>query len=49
MEFGVLPFSHGGKGLSVFLMDRPITSEVDHEITKEEAVEKLREATARPT
>jgi hypothetical protein len=44
----VLPFTYGGIGLTVFLIDRPITSEGDHEGAKEEAVQKLGEAIARP-
>jgi hypothetical protein len=44
----VLAFSHRGKGLIVFLIDRPIASEADHEIAKKEAVQKLREILARP-
>jgi hypothetical protein len=44
----VLPFTYGGIGLTVFLVDRPITSEFDHERAREEAGLKLREAIARP-
>jgi hypothetical protein len=44
----VLAFSHRGKGLTVFLIDRSIESEADYEITKEEAVQKLREVLTRP-
>jgi hypothetical protein len=44
----VLAFSHRGKVLTVFLTDRPIESEADYEIAKEEAVQKLREVLARP-
>jgi hypothetical protein len=32
----------------VFLVERPIESEADHEEAMEEAVEKLRQAKARP-
>jgi hypothetical protein len=32
----VLAFSHRGKGLTVFLTDRPIESEAEYEIAKEE-------------
>jgi hypothetical protein len=44
----VFPFTHGGVGLTVFLVDRPIASESDHEETKKEAAEKLKQVIARP-
>jgi hypothetical protein len=44
----VLPFTYGGIGVNVFLIDRPITSEGDHDWAREEAVQKLQEAIARP-
>ena len=44
----VLPFKYGGIELTVFLIDRSIASEGEHETTKEEAVQKLRDAIARP-
>jgi hypothetical protein len=43
----VLPVTHAGVGLNVFVIDRPITSESDHEKAKTEAVQKLQEALAR--
>ena len=43
----VLPFTKLGIGLRVFLVDRTISSEADHEKSKEEAIEKFREALAR--
>jgi len=44
----VLHFTYGGIGLSVFLIDRLIASEPDHQWAKEEAARKLAEAIARP-
>ena len=44
----MLPFTHGGIGLTVFLIDRRIASEADHQEAKREAKEKLRQAIARP-
>ena len=44
----VLPFTYGGAGLTVFLVDRPIISESDHDRATDEAAQKLREAIARP-
>jgi hypothetical protein len=44
----VLPFSYGGIGLTVFLVDRSIASESDHNDVKEEAAQKLAEAISRP-
>jgi hypothetical protein len=44
-EFGS-SFLHEGKVLTVFLVHRQIASEADHEIAKEEAVQKLREVLA---
>jgi hypothetical protein len=44
----VLPFTHGGIGLTVFLVDRPMASEADHKRAREEAFQKLGEAIARP-
>ena len=43
----VLPFSHNGVGLNVFVIDRNITSEAGHETAKAEATQKLREALER--
>ena len=43
----VLPFIHGGRALNVFLVDRTIASESDHEKAKEEATQKRAEALAR--
>jgi hypothetical protein len=42
----VPPFSRGGVALTVFLIDRSIASEADHENAEEEAVRKLGEAIA---
>jgi hypothetical protein len=42
----VLPFTHSGIGLTVFLIDRSITSEADHNRAMEEAVQ-AREETVR--
>jgi hypothetical protein len=36
----VLPFTNGSIGLNVFLVDRRIASEADHQEAKREAVEK---------
>jgi 8-oxo-dGTP pyrophosphatase MutT (NUDIX family) len=44
----VLPFTEGGMGREVFLIDRPISSESDHQAAKREAAEKLGQAIARP-
>ena len=44
----VLPFTHAGTGLTVFLVDRPITSESDHKRARKEAFQRLSEAIARP-
>jgi hypothetical protein len=44
----VLPLGYGGIALNVFLIDRSIASESDHERAMEEAIEKLREAIAMP-
>ena len=44
----VLPFSHSGVGLTVYLVDRSIVSESDHNKAKEEAIQKLAEAIGRP-
>ena len=43
----VLPFAHGGTGLNVFVADRQITSESDHETTKIEAIQKINEVLTR--
>jgi hypothetical protein len=43
----VLPFTKGGLGLEVFLVDRRILSQADHNNAKEEAVKKFLEASAR--
>jgi len=43
----VLPFTHGSIGLNVFLVDRPIRSEADHQEAVVEAIEKLRPAKAK--
>jgi hypothetical protein len=40
----VFPFTKRGIGLRVFLVDRAISSEADHEQAKEEAAERFREA-----
>jgi hypothetical protein len=45
----VLPFTKGGMGVEVFLIDRAISSEADHEKAKEEADKKFREVLARKT
>jgi hypothetical protein len=37
----VLPFTCGGSGLNVYLLDRQIESESDHNKAKEEAAKKL--------
>jgi len=44
----VLPFTRGSLELNVFLNDRPVRSEVDHPEAMDEAIEKLRQAKARP-
>ena len=44
----MLPFTHRGIGLTVFLINRPIASKADHQKAKEEAAEKLEQAIARP-
>ena len=44
----VLPFSHNGVGLTVFLVDRPIASEVDHERARKEVFTRLEEVIGRP-
>ena len=44
----VLRFTYGPIGVNVLLVDRPIASEADHKKAQEEAVQKLREAIARP-
>ena len=43
----VLPFTHGQIGLTVFLIDRPIALEADHQEAKREAAEKFGQALAR--
>jgi len=43
----VLPFTHGGIGMNVFLVERAISSEADHEDAKAEATERLEQALAR--
>jgi hypothetical protein len=43
----VLPFTKLGSGLKVFLVDRAISSEADHEKAREEAVKSFRRAVAR--
>jgi hypothetical protein len=43
----VLPFTHDGKGLNVFLDDRAIASEADYQKAKEEAKKKRLEVLAR--
>jgi hypothetical protein len=43
----IISFLHGGIGRNVLIVDRPITSEADHQQAKEEAGQKLREAIAR--
>jgi hypothetical protein len=43
----VLPFSHDGKGISVFLPDRTVASGSDHRKAKKEATQRLVEALAR--
>jgi hypothetical protein len=43
----VLPFMHGQIGLTVFLIDRPIALEADHQEAKREAAEKFGQALAR--
>ena len=43
----VLPFTHGKIGLNVFLTNRPVASEAEHQEAKIEAVEKLRLALSR--
>jgi hypothetical protein len=50
LDYGiwVLPFTRNGVGLEVFLIDRPIASEADHQVAKIEAAEKLGQAIARP-
>jgi hypothetical protein len=42
----VLPFVRSGAGSEVFLIDRIITSESDHQNAKNEAADKLRQAIA---
>src|SRR5580704_174733 len=42
----VLPFSRAGAASEVFLVDRKITTEADHEKAKEEATDKLNQAIA---
>jgi hypothetical protein len=42
----VLPFSRAGATSEIFLIDRKITSEADHEKAKEEARDKLKQSTA---
>jgi len=44
----VLPFTHDSVWLTVYLIDRPIVSEADHQEAKREAEEKLGHAIARP-
>jgi len=44
----VLPFTYGSVGLNVFLVDRAIGSQADHQEAMDEAVERLRQAKARP-
>ncbi len=44
----VLPFSRAGAGSEVFLNDRKITSEGDHEKAKKEATDKLRQLLGGP-
>jgi len=44
----VVPLSHDGIGLNVFLIDREIASESDHLTAKDEATKKLLESIARP-
>jgi hypothetical protein len=50
LTFGiwVLPFSRGGAGSEVFLKDRKITSQADHEKAKKEAADKLKELLGGP-
>jgi hypothetical protein len=43
----VLPFTHDGRGLNVFLVDRAIASESDHQKAKKEATQKHQEVLAR--
>jgi hypothetical protein len=44
----VLPLTYGGVGLTVYLIDRSIVSESDHNKAKDEASQKLAEALGRP-
>jgi hypothetical protein len=50
LTYGIwaLPFSYGGIEVTVLLVDRPVVSEGDYERAKEESVQKLAEAIARP-
>jgi hypothetical protein len=50
LTFGiwVFPFSRAGAASEVFLVDRTITSEVDHLKAKKEAADKLRQLIAGP-
>ena len=44
----VLPFSRSGVPSEVFIFERKITSEADHEKAKQEIADKLRQLTAGP-
>jgi len=43
----VLPFTHGQIGLTVFVTDRPVASESDHQEATREATETLQHALSR--